>query len=193
MFLVLHGQTEWNAQGRVQGHLNSPLTDLGRQQAATAGRMLCQRLSRPESVLIISSPLGRTMETAQIVAGKLGRDARTIQTNELLKEVFLGQWEGLTHAEVAARWPDRLVGTNRHDWYFRSPDGESYADVAARLQTWLKSRAVDDDFIIVTHGIASRVLRGLYEGLAAEAALQLEVARDAAFQMTEGRVTKLVA
>src|SRR5437016_5607384 len=104
MFLVLHGQTEWNAQGRVQGHLNSPLTNLGRQQAATVGRTLRARLPRPESVPIISSPLGRTLETARIVAAGLGCDARTIQTNELLKEVFLGQWEGMTNAEVAARW-----------------------------------------------------------------------------------------
>jgi len=193
MFLVLHGQTEWNAQGRVQGHLNSPLTDLGRQQAATAGRTLLERLPRLDSVPIISSPLGRTMETAQIVAATLGHDARTIQKNELLKEIFLGQWEGLTHTEVVERWPDRLAGTNRHDWYFRSPDGESYADIAARLGAWLKSCAPDDDFIVVTHGVASRVLRGLYEGLAVEAALQLEIARDSVLQMTGGRVTRLAA
>jgi broad specificity phosphatase PhoE len=188
MFVVLHGQTEWNAHGRVQGHLNSELTELGRQQAATVGRIL-----RGRSVSgIVSSPLGRTLETARIVAVELGLDAQTIRQEDLLKEVFLGQWEGLTFAEIEARWPERLVGADRHDWYFRSPDGESYSDIAARLGAWLSSNVGQEDLVIVTHGIASRVLRGLYEKLSVKDALQLEIARDAVTHLDGGRALKLV-
>lgn len=182
MYLVLHGQTEWNSQGRVQGHLNSPLTELGRKQAAAVGRIL-----RGKQISgIVSSPLGRTIETARIIAAELGFDTRAIHEDELLKEVSLGQWEGLTHAEVEARWPERLAGSSRHDWYFRSPDGEAYADVAERLGAWLRSNASHENLVVVTHGVASRVLRGLYAGLAVDAALQLEIARDAVCHLNGG-------
>jgi probable phosphoglycerate mutase len=185
MYLTLHGQTEWNVERRVQGHRDSPLTELGRQQAVNVGRVL--RGQRVDG--IVSSPLGRTMETARIIATELGLDTRTIVEEGLLKEVSLGQWEGFTHAEVEARWPNQLAGSSRHDWYFRSPDGESHAVVAARLGAWLSANALREHLVIVTHGIASRVLRGLYRGLAAGEALQLTIARDAVLHLHNGRET----
>ena len=185
MYLALHGQTEWNVERRVQGHRDSPLTELGRQQAANVGRVLHgQRVDG-----IVSSPLGRTLETARIIATELGLDTKTIVEEGLLKEVSLGQWEGFSHAEVEARWPDQLAGSNRHDWYFHSPDGESYAVVAARLGAWLSAYALRENLVVVTHGIASRVLRGLYRGLRADEALELTIARDVVLYLHQGRET----
>ena len=193
MFLALHGQTEWNRDGRVQGHLDSPLTEQGRSQAVTAARILGEQNPAPGTYEILCSPLGRTRETARIIATELGLDTATIRNDERLKEVSLGQWEGQTHAEVEARWPDRLTGSNRYNWYFRSPDGETHDDVARRLGEWLEAHADQERLVIVTHGIASRVLRGLYGSLPDEDALQLEVARDAVFRLANGQIEKLAA
>jgi broad specificity phosphatase PhoE len=142
---------------------------------------------------MVCSPLGRTYQTARIIAAELGFDISAIRNEDRLKEVSLGRWEGHTRAEVEARWPDRIAGSNRYDWFFRSPDGETYDDVAGRLREWLEANAHRDRLIIVTHGIASRVLRGLYAGLAVEDALRLEVARDAVFRLADGQIAKLTA
>jgi broad specificity phosphatase PhoE len=191
MFLALHGQTEWNRDGRVQGRLDSPLTEHGRRQAVTAGRILGGQNLVPGTFEMVCSPLGRTCETARIIAAELGFDISAIRNEARLQEVSLGAWEGHTRAEVEARWPELSAGSNRYDWFFRSPDGETYDDVAARLRQWLEANAHRDRLIVVTHGIASRVLRGLYAGLAAEDALQLEVARDAVFRLADGQIAKL--
>jgi broad specificity phosphatase PhoE len=193
MFVALHGQTEWNRDGRVQGRLDSPLTEHGRRQAVAAARILGDQGLVPGTFEIVCSPLGRTHETARIIATELGFDSSAIQTEARLKEVSLGQWEGHTHAEVQARWPDSIAGSNRYNWFFRSPDGETYDGVARRLKGWLEAHADRDRLVVVTHGIASRVLRGLYGGLAMEDALQLEVARDAVFRLADGRIAKLAA
>ena len=191
MFLALHGQTDWNRDGRVQGWLDSPLTEHGRLQAATAARILCRQNLVSGTYEIVCSPLGRTRETARIIAAELGFDPSAIRTDARLREVSLGQWDGHTHAELEAGWPECMAGSNRYDWFFRSPDGETYDDVARRLGGWLEAQAHHDKLVIVTHGIASRILRGLYARLPIEDALRSEVARDAIFRLANGQIEKL--
>jgi broad specificity phosphatase PhoE len=193
MFLVLHGQTEWNRDGRVQGHSDSPLTEHGRHQALTAARILRDRNLPAGGLEIVCSPLGRTQETARIIASELGFDVAAIREEKLLKEISLGRWEGHTNAQVHSLWPDDMAGSDRYNWFFRSPDGETYDDVSKRLRKWLEANPNHDNLVVVTHGVASRILRGLYGGLAFEDAIRLEVARDAVFQLSNGRITKLVA
>jgi len=129
MFVVLHGQTEWNREGRVQGRLDSPLAEHGRRQAVTAARILGDQNLVPGTHEIVCSPLGRTRETARIIARELGFDISAIRTEERLKEVAFGQWEGHTHAQVQARWPDRIAGEDAlqlevaRDAVFRLADG----------------------------------------------------------------------
>jgi probable phosphoglycerate mutase len=193
MFLALHGQTEWNRDGRVQGQLDSSLTELGRRQAVTAAGILSRQNLVPGTFEIVCSPLGRTRETGRIIAAELGFAISAIRSEERLREVSLGQWDGHTHAEVEAGWPESIAGSNRYNWFFRSPDGETYEDVARRLGGWLEAQAHHDRLVIVTHGIASRVLRGLYARLPIEDALRSEVARDAIFRLANGQIEKLSA
>src|SRR3954451_8855223 len=129
MFLVLHGQTEWNRDGRVQGHLDSPLTEDGRRQAVKTADILRDQNIDPGACAMVCSPLGRTRETARIIGTELGFDISTIRSDARLKEVSLGQWEGHTRVEIEERWPDKIAGSNRYNWYFQSPTGESYDDV----------------------------------------------------------------
>ena len=192
MFLVLHGQTEWNRGGRVQGRSGFS-AEQGRSQALKVAQILRERIAPAAGCEIVSSPLGRTQETARIIASALGFEVRATRTDALLQEISLGQWEGQTREQVNSRWPANTAGSDRYNWYFRSPDGESHGDVSRRLRKWLASNPNHDNLVVVTHGVASRVLRGLYAGLASDDALRLEVVRDAVFQLANGRIVKLVA
>ena len=162
-------------------------------QALTVAQILRERIIPAVGCEIVSSPLGRTLETARIISSALGFDVTAIRTDELLQEIYLGQWEGQTREQVHSSWPVCMAGSDRYNWYFRSPDGESYDDISKRIRKWLVSNPSHDDLVVVTHGIASRVLRGIYGGLANDDALRLEVVRDAVFQLSNGRMVKLVA
>jgi probable phosphoglycerate mutase len=189
MFVVLHGQTEWNRDGRLQGRQDSPLTELGRQQSAAAGRTLrdlgCTSQSR-----IISSPLGRTLATANILCAALSKDPAGIETDPRLAEMSFGIWEGLTWPEVLARWPQETGGVAQGPSFFKAPGGESYDSVVQRVGGWLSDHPDHESLIVVTHGVTSRVLRGLYLGLPQETLAGLDVTRDAVYRLDQGAVTK---
>lgn len=139
LIMVRHGETEFNAVKRMQGHLDSGLSVVGRNQARATGRALATLGSlntRPVS-RIISSDLGRAALTANIIGEEVGQvplmDAR-------LRETDLGQWQGKAASEVDAEWPGaRAVW--RHDPTWAPPGGESRMDVARR------ARAVVDELM----------------------------------------------
>ena len=191
MFLVLHGQTEWNRVRRMQGQRDSALTEEGRRQARSVGDLLKARLDAPPR--IIASPLGRAQATAQIVAACLDVPADAIETDERLKELGFGAWEGLTREEIAEGWGVRSDDRMHNEWVFQAPDGETYEALAARLGEWLAAQTEPEGLIAVSHGVASRVLRGLYAGLSKADALALEVSRDTAYRLRRGQITELKA
>ena len=124
-YITRHGETEWNTLRRMQGHLDSPLTDMGKQQA----RWLSERLKSIDIDYIYSSPSGRAFLTAQEVNAYKNID---IHTSENFKEIFLADWEGLTQPEIEAFDAERY----HNFWYkpeaFVSNGGESFEDVIER-------------------------------------------------------------
>ena len=192
MFFALHGQTEWNREGRYQGSRDSALTEDGKAQARAIGNILREHLSDPATARIVTSPLGRARATARIVADALGH-ATPIEIDPRLVEANLGAWEGFTWDEIASRWPDAMTGATHYDRYFRNPDGESYEAIVARTQDWLDQLGDHTALVVIGHGLASRILRGLYLGLAKHEALQLEVVRGAVFRMQDGGIAKFTA
>lgn len=157
LFVLRHGETEWNRAGRMQGGLDSPLTDLGRAQACAMGGALAAIDVGPATHCILSSPQGRCVATAQLA---FGCDPAT---DPRLSEIAMGDWAGLTAAEIAVRWP----GPSAEDFmalYARIPNGESFTSLAARCEALLAT--LDRPTIIVTHGMTSRFLRALALGLA---------------------------
>jgi len=106
-----------------------------------------------------------------------------------LREITVGSWDGLTKAEVAARFSDRLEGTTRFDWYFRAPDGESYAAARERVRAWLDEQS--GPVIAVSHGVTGRLIRGAYLGLGRDDTLSLSAAHDVAWLLRDGRVEAL--
>jgi broad specificity phosphatase PhoE len=146
LVLLRHGESTWVAEGRFQGQGDPPLSDIGDRQAALAAA----RLARPHAppalpvpdgppLEIVHSPLLRAGETARLVAaamvepGAFARDV-PVRADRGLMETGQGAWEGLTHAEITARWPDVLATWRRRPLEAWAPGGESIPDVAARLR-----------------------------------------------------------
>ncbi len=124
LVMLRHGQTEFNAGSRMQGQLDTDLTDLGRAQAVAAAEVLAKR----QPVLIVSSDLRRAYDTALALGERSGLQVR-IDTR--LRETHLGDWQGLTHAEVDAAAPGARLAW-RDDGTWAPHGGESRIDVADR-------------------------------------------------------------
>lgn len=180
IYLIRHGETEWNAQGRFQGKLDSALTDTGVKQAEAIGRRLA-RLDLAFDAFVLS-PLGRTRQTAAIIAGSVNLPAA--QCDDRLAEVSLGSWDGLTHIDIDAQWPGLLDGSTPFDWFFRSPDGESYDAAFLRSECWLREQ--QGVTVAVSHGLVSRIIRGAYSGLSKSEALSLPVPQDVIWRLSGG-------
>ncbi|KIL97631.1 Phosphoglycerate mutase family 4 [Paramagnetospirillum magnetotacticum MS-1] len=191
IILVRHGETRWNREGRVQGHGDSPLTPKGAAQARAYGLRLRGMLNGDGDWRVVSSPLGRCAQTTGILCETAGLDFRSIRFDDRLREVHTGQWSGLPKAELAARHPGILDCEGLNHWVFRCPGGESHQDVTNRLAHWLADLAPGDKVIAVSHGIAGRVLRGLYAGLDPDEAMRGDSPQNVLFFMSKGCVERI--
>jgi probable phosphoglycerate mutase len=185
IYLVRHGETEWNRDGRYQGMLDSPLTGRGIEQAQRIGEILAQYAG--ELAVAHVSPLGRARQTYAAIAPCLG--PLSARYDERLREVTTGSWDGLSLDEIDAEWPGALDGSTRFDWYFRSPDGESRLEAMTRVESWLAE--VEGTILVVTHGLLSRLIRGAYLGLPHDEALSLPVPQDVVWVLESGSVSPL--
>ena len=189
ILLVRHGETEWNRERRIQGRFDSPLTERGVAQAHAIGRLV-QKLPEATSARIVASPLGRATRTAEIIARHLpARPEPTI--DDRLREVSAGSWDGLTFRDIELRSPGTFDGDGRYEWNFRAPGGETYDGFAARVAEWMSDAVAAPFLIAVTHGVVSRVLRGLYASLPREIALTLPVPQDKVFRLSGGPIEEL--
>ena len=143
-----HGQSTWNQQHRIQGQLDPPLSDEGRQQAALVGA----RLGGRRFAGFYTSDLKRAFETAQVIGASLGLAP---EPNESIREIFLGAWEGLRTEEIADRFPEAWAcWVEQPDWDC-VPQGEGAAMFDARVGSALEqmlARHPHGDVLVVTHG-----------------------------------------
>uniref|UniRef100_A0A7C2G560 Histidine phosphatase family protein n=1 Tax=Thermus islandicus TaxID=540988 RepID=A0A7C2G560_9DEIN len=146
LWLVRHGETEWNAQRRYQGHLDVPLSPVGIGQAFR----LAQRLAKSRLAFdgLYASDLRRARETAEPLATVLGLP---LHTTPLLREIDVGALAGLSREEAEARYPEFLQNALKDPWHTPRPGGESMADLAGRLQAFL-DRLPPGRHLLVTHG-----------------------------------------
>ena len=155
LVVIRHGETAWNAAGRMQGHQDIPLNALGRRQAAAlAGALAGEGLS-----LVVASDLQRAWQTGQALAGPLGLP---LQVEPGLRERCFGVLEGHTHAEVEARWPVQARRWRERDPHFAPEGGESLVAFQARCLAAVDRLAAahaGQTIALVCHG---GVLDGLY-------------------------------
>ena len=177
-FIARHGETVFNAARRLQGgHAHTPLTRAGFAQAEAIGAALLETLGPKPKVTLWASPTGRALQTLAIVAEVLGVDWHAARTDPRLKEIGTGSWGGRYYADLFAEiGRDAVIA---HDGLLHpAPDGEDYPAIAARMAAWLADTADDPgDRIVISHGISSRVLRGVMTGLAPDPLFGVPIAR----------------
>ncbi len=159
IYLTRHGQTEWNVQNRMQGHMDSALTTLGVQQAEWLSRGM--QAINLDVIYASSSP--RALLTAEIIRGE--RDV-PLKISDAFKEIGMGVWEGRDSAELAAQYSDQ------HHYFWKDPDqfkvegSETFAEVQTRalekLQEILKAHQ-GEAILIVTHTVVIKLLMAYFE------------------------------
>ena len=189
IFLLRHGETEWNAEGRFQGQRDSPLTAHGRAQAAQLGRILVRTFAGGPMPPFHVSPLGRTQETAAIIRTVVDGPER-VSIEPRLQEVSTGAWDGLTIQEIEAGWPGALEGTDHFDWYFRSPDGETLDAALGRIRSWLSE--LQGPVVAVSHGLLGRLVRGAWLGLPEKEMLCLPVPQNVVWHLSSAGVDPII-
>jgi broad specificity phosphatase PhoE len=160
IYYIRHGETSWNALGRLQGVQDVPLNDLGRKQAAAAGNILLDlfaRDGRDQSQLdFVASPLIRARATMELVRGELKLPVAGYALDDRLREIGYGKWEGSTLPEMQVADPDLYARRQTEKWTVSPPGGESYVEVQARMQDWYAS--LRSDTVAVAHGGTARAL-----------------------------------
>jgi broad specificity phosphatase PhoE len=163
-YFVRHGETDWNAERRLQGQLDIALNDIGRRQSAQCGStlrgLIAARRKAPADFAFFSSPLSRARETMEILRSGLDLPPDGYAIEPRLAELSFGRWEGLTYAEVRALDGAALAVRQRDKWNFTTPDGESYAGLLARVRAW--HAGVKGDIIVAAHGGVARALMVLF-------------------------------
>ena len=184
LYLVRHGETDWNKDQRYQGQTDIPLNETGRAQAARNGEILKSLMPGIASADFISSPLSRAIETMEILRRGLGLDVKAYRTERKLIEVHYGHWEGHLASELQASDPEGVAGKNADVFGWRPRGGESYADLQDRISDWLQT--VDRDTVAISHGGVSRVARGAVLGLDTSLVPTLEVPQDKVLILRDG-------
>ncbi|WP_169053457.1 histidine phosphatase family protein [Alteraurantiacibacter aquimixticola] len=180
IYLLRHGQTEYNLEHRIQGRMDSPLTSLGREQAEAMGRTLRQLLEDGHEFEIIASPQERAMTSARLMRDAAGID-RPVIPDARLQEVGCGSWEKHHFASICAR--DPLVEDEPcflSAWANYCTDGEGLDVAVERLWGWL-CWAGKRDLIVVGHGVSGSILRALYAGEERDGMLRYHSARQDVF------------
>jgi broad specificity phosphatase PhoE len=160
IYHLRHGETEWNAEGKLQGGQDIPLNDLGRAQAANAGGILAGLFARDgrseQSLAFVASPLGRARSTMELVRGALKLPIAGYALDDRLREIGYGDWEGSTLAQMQASDPAVFAARQAEKWTVPPPGGESYASVQARMRDWYDQLKADT--VAVAHGGTARAL-----------------------------------
>ncbi|MCX7975779.1 MAG: histidine phosphatase family protein [Bellilinea sp.] len=159
LWLVRHGQTDWNVEGRYQGQADMPLNEIGLKQA----RELAIKISEIDFEAVYSSDLQRALTTAQILA----RD-KQVNIDRRLREIHQGEWEGQLFSVIRQRYADFFQSREQNPLESRPPGGESLQEVAERVKACvdeIAKRHQGKRILVVSHGLAIATLIAAAKGL----------------------------
>jgi len=170
-WLIRHGQTEWNIEGRFQGSSDVPLNQNGIAQAEQLAEKLFDNQHKFSAVY--SSDLIRAIKTAEIIAERLGLD---VFQNSNLREISQGEWEGQLFVDIKANYPDEILERRKNPVSFRPPGGETVGEVAARCTIAADEIAIkhpEQKVFIVSHGISIATLICMANGFPMSKAFEM--------------------
>lgn len=179
IWFLRHGETEWNATRRIQGQLESRLTERGRWHASEQARIVPPILATGPRVMV--SPLGRAQETARIALGDT-----EFETDPLLMEIHAGDWQGMLYEEVMEQWPDKVHrGMRALDIFTDAPGGEGLTAFSNRVRGVIE--ALDGPTMIVAHGLWGQVMRGIVRGLSHAETVALDNLQGVVYHLENGQ------
>jgi broad specificity phosphatase PhoE len=152
IYIMRHGRTVWNAEGRFQGHLDSPLLE----DSKPVIKKMAYYLNNKKIDLIYSSPLKRCIDTANIVCDIVGMQYKI---DNYLLECNHGQCDGMFFNEIIEKFPKEYSLIQKNRWKTRWPKGESYGDVFARAKQFLK-KLQNNTSLIIAHATINKCLIG---------------------------------
>ncbi len=182
IIFVRHGETDWNAEGRIQGSIDTDLNATGREQAKAVAEALMPLSEELQAYDFIVSPQRRAQETMAAINSLQERSANLIRTEYLARELNFGIWEGKTWAELRA---SGLYPTDATQRFFWEPEGgEGYADGSNRAQELLAG--LNHPTLIVAHGGIGRCLIGAVVGLMPAAIVDLQIPQGCYCRLQDG-------
>jgi probable phosphoglycerate mutase len=188
LYLIRHGETDWNVEGRLQGQKDIHLNDKGRVQAVRNGKVLGEHLAAlgvgADAFDWVSSPLTRARDTMEILRAEMGLEKAGYRIEPIVQELSFGDWEGSTLAELRHTDPEGRAARKKDKWNFVPPGGESYKMLSARIQPWLFGLARDT--VCVAHGGITRVVRGMLERVSEAEVPVLNIPQDRIYVWRNG-------
>jgi broad specificity phosphatase PhoE len=189
LYLIRHGETDWNRDARYQGQRDVPLNATGRAQARRQGEVLKPLMPALGAFDFVSSPLGRAVETMQLIRAALELDPENFRTDAQIVELSYGHWEGQLAAELPDTDPTGVAQKTSDPFSWRPANGESYRDLQQRVSTWLAT--LEKDTVAVTHGGVSRVARGAILGIEDALVPFLDVPQDKILKLRDATMSWL--
>jgi broad specificity phosphatase PhoE len=187
IYYIRHGETQWNADGRLQGVQDIPLNDLGRKQATFAGGILAGLLEQNghdrTRIPFVSSPLGRARATMELVRDALRLPPQGYAIDDRLREIGYGKWEGSTLAEMQVADPELFARRQLEKWTVAPHGGETYVAVQQRMTDWY--RGLTGDIVTVAHGGTARALMVALGFETPQSAADLPIAQGAVYVFSE--------
>lgn len=195
LYVLRHGETDWNVEKRLQGRTDTSLNEQGRRQARRHGDALAQVLSSTSQIKdlknelaewhFVSSPLKRCRETMEIVLDRLGHSSHSFSVDDRLIEISFGEWEGQRWEDLYMSEPELVKARFENPWVDCAPGAETYTDLEKRVLDWYA--CLPAKTIAVTHSGPSRILRRSVSQMPKEQVLDLQSPQDRFIKISGNR------
>ena len=194
IYLIRHGETTWNREGRLQGQADSPLTLKGTQQIESVSNALKNYLKN-QSLTFWASPLGRTQQTAAIICDIIGVDFEHVNFDERLKEITLGDRDGYPSWDALKNdHPEDMAKREKDPWNYRHPKGESSQMALERIEPFMQElETLSGTHVVVAHGVVNKIFRGLYLSLNHSEIFALDRPQESFHCLREGKISTIEA